>query len=696
MYQRAYSLYNLKLKLVCFKAWNIFYVTKKETRIELESKLTYARRYFRLRTLRNSFMKFYNWYSEIRKTRIDMSAKIKRVLKMALLRMVFTSWLKVVSDSKKTREYFERIERGEIIDAGEYSEFFETKDGKDVISSLPKHVALRIFVNVDIQDLGRCASVSRSWKLIIQSSLLWSKIDFTKMKNRLTNKVVARLVHRYRSVLGHLNLRGCFNLTVKSLMIISVSKNLQDLNVSECEGIDDEVIKSIAAGCSSLLYLNLSRCNISDAALRSLARNCVNLQYLNVSFCRGFTDKGLGYVSHGKGARKLSYLDLSGCEQVTEFGFMSLSLGCLSLSTLVLNNLPELRDDDLQMLCEKCNSVKMISMLNSPLVSDVGIRYFTSFRRLERLYIEGNHRITDTSIKALAKSCPELFQIYITDCPRLTDLSLKALSSCREIVVLNVADCVRIQDAGVRQIVEGPSGAKLREINLTNCVRVSDVSLLRIAQRCHNLTYCSICYCEHVTDAGVELLATLPSLVSLDVSGCNIQDHGVSSLGNSSRLKDITLAECHRITDIGLQKMFQQCRYLENLDLSYCVNITDHAIKNLAFCCRILRTLDLSGCKKLTDSSVQYLAGVCHYITHLNLSACVRLTDRSLRFMRKGLKRLKSLNILYCLNISKSGVKKIINKGYNVHHSNIHPPVFMTTMINPKQPIQPSKSLTMR
>ena len=41
----------------------------------------------------------------------------------------------------------------------------------------------------------------------------------------------------------------------------------------------------------------------------------------------------------------------------------------------------------------------------------------------------------------------------------------------------------RIQDAGVRQVVEGPSGARLREINLTNCVRVSDVTLLRIAQR---------------------------------------------------------------------------------------------------------------------------------------------------------------------------------------------------------------------
>lgn len=62
-------------------------------------------------------------------------------------------------------------------------------------------------------------------------------------------------------------------------------------------------------------------------------------------------------------------------------------------------------------------------------------------------------------------------------------MMLKALASLRNIIVLNVADCVRISDSGVRQLVEGPSGSRIREMNLTNCVRVSDVSLLRIAQR---------------------------------------------------------------------------------------------------------------------------------------------------------------------------------------------------------------------
>ena len=71
--------------------------------------------------------------------------------------------------------------------------------------------------------------------------------------------------------------------------------------------------------------------------------------------------------------------------------------------------------------------------------------------------------------------------------------------------------------------------------------------------RCHNLVYASFCYCEHVTDAGVELLGTLPSLMSLDLSGCNIQDQGVAALGNNPRFRDITLAECPNITDLGLQ-----------------------------------------------------------------------------------------------------------------------------------------------
>ena len=68
-----------------------------------------------------------------------------------------------------------------------------------------------------------------------------------------------------------------------------------------------------------------------------------------------------------------------------------------------------------------------------------------------------------------------------------------------------------------------------------------------------SLTYINLSYCEHVTDAGVELLGMILSLISIDISGCLVQDQGISALGNNPRLKDIVIAGCSSVTDIGIQ-----------------------------------------------------------------------------------------------------------------------------------------------
>lgn len=71
--------------------------------------------------------------------------------------------------------------------------------------------------------------------------------------------------------------------------------------------------------------------------------------------------------------------------------------------------------------------------------------------------------------------------------------------------------------------------------------------------RCASLTYINLSYCEHVTDAGVELLGMILSLISIDISGCLVQDQGISALGNNSRLRDIVISGCNHVTDIGIQ-----------------------------------------------------------------------------------------------------------------------------------------------
>ena len=48
---------------------------------------------------------------------------------------------------------------------------------------------------------------------------------------------VVHLFTKFRPLLCHINLRGCFSLTPKSFKYIALCQNLQDLNLSECQGI---------------------------------------------------------------------------------------------------------------------------------------------------------------------------------------------------------------------------------------------------------------------------------------------------------------------------------------------------------------------------------------------------------------------------------------------------------------------------
>ena len=148
-----------------------------------------------------------------------------------------------------------------------------------------------------------------------------------------------------------------------------------------------------------------------------------------------------------------------------------------------------------------------------------------------------------------------------------------------------MADCIKIGDAGVRQIAEGDSKSSITELTLTNLVRISDVTLLRMNQHLSNLTYVSFRYCEFLTDAGVELICSLSKLSGIDLSGCNITDAGISSLGDGSILKYVALSECVNLTDLGIEKFCSNAKHLSHLDVSYSRGITDSAIKNVAFFC---------------------------------------------------------------------------------------------------------------
>nr|CAB3245077.1 F-box/LRR-repeat protein 13-like [Phallusia mammillata] len=676
MFATAYNHYHKKIVLKCFKSWSQYFLDKRQRKGNMMQQLKEARRYYRHRNMRITIEKWKVWKTYVLERQNAGFKIIVSVCNTSLCRLIFRAWRAVAVDARKTREYFERLERGELEEESENEGTGSSDNYRDDISLLPRRCAIEIFSCLDLIDLGRCAQVCRAWKVITGAPSLWSHLNFGRVRNSVSDKSVIQCLQKCRPYLVHLNLRQCYSIHWPSFKAIAECANLQDLNLSECKAVNDEVMRTIAEGCPTLLYLNLSHTEITDGTLRTLSRCCLNMQYLSLAYCTKYSDRGLHYLAAGKGCRKLTYLDVSGCLQITSFGFRHVAQGCTNMQSLFFNDMSTLNDACITNLAEKCTNIRAISLLGSPNISDHAFKVLANAKRLQKLRIEGNQKISDNTFKALGKQCPYLCHLYVVDCQKLTDMMLKALSPLRNIVVLNIADCVRVSDSGVRQLVEGPSGAKIRELNLTNCVRVSDVSLLRVAQRCHSLTHLCLCFCEHVTDAGIELLGNMPCLSVIDLSGTNIKDQGLASLGVNNKIRSITLSECSGISDLGLQKFCQQVKELESLDVSHCMALSDSAIKNLAFCCRMLTGLNVAGCPLLTDLSIQYLSGVCHYIHVLNLSGCIYISDRALKYLRKGCKQLRSLTILYCRSITKLTAQRMHTRIEHMEYSNENVPTW--------------------
>lgn len=273
-------------------------------------------------------------------------------------RIILNEWNVVAQQARRTRDYFDRVERGDDGQQangglGRTSNPFEKEnslnrcffsfeghgEARDELSSLPREAAVRIFSYLDVDDLARCAQVCRNWKMLTQSSMLWAKLDLHRTNDYLDDQLATRFIQRARPYLQHLNLRECSrigrltflgkthtrrlpsNICLCFPTGISSCKNLQDLNLSECSAVNDEAIRIITAGCHILLYLNLSQTQVTDQAFRSLARHCHFLQFLSVAYSKQFSDRAFSFITNGRGCRKLAHLDVSGCTQLTSVGF---------------------------------------------------------------------------------------------------------------------------------------------------------------------------------------------------------------------------------------------------------------------------------------------------------------------------------------------------------------------------------------
>ncbi|XP_061533125.1 F-box and leucine-rich repeat protein 13 isoform X1 [Phycodurus eques] len=652
-YENAYSCYRSKLTSSCFRSWRNFTIASVTDATELSQKMEIAIVHYDRRKQEVPFLAWMYWVKFKKESRVEAVRKLVGVLKACILKRIITAWKNVVKESQRTKDYFKRLQN-ELEMERQQSQIGE---GCDWLSALPNHISLKIFEYMELRDLLSCSEVCCSWRSLIHSGTLWSKINVSVDKRWITNDIMKDVLLNFRPFVIHLNLRGCTSLEWSSLKHIGECRNLQELNVSECFNITDAMIESIVGGCNSLLYLNLSSTLLTDATLRELARHCINLQYLSLAYCHKMTDEGFQYLSLGRGCHNLLHLDLSGCSQVTATGFGYISDACPYLREVLLNDVYGLSDNCISALMAKCHCLSSISLLEAWKLSDAGIKAIAEVAKLKSFSLECNNHVSHLSWKALCCGSRGLRRLHIVHCHKMGDTALKSVATLRNLHYLDISLCSKVTDKGLFTLAESPSANKLRELNVSYCCQITDAAISVIGHRFTRLSHLNLSYCEQLTDAALECLMG-SSITSLDISGCNIQDDGLAAL-EEVPLKKLILGECINITDVGMENLCKYVTDLEYVDVSGCSELSDQAIKAFSFYCRGLFTLRMAGCPKMTDMAMQCLShGAAQYLRELDVSGCT-LTDRAIRYIERLCPPLSSITMHGCNRISEEAAMRL-------------------------------------
>ncbi|XP_045049787.2 F-box and leucine-rich repeat protein 13 isoform X1 [Desmodus rotundus] len=470
---------------------------------------------------------FHHWHSYVKAQKEQLKEvilRIQQILHCNKLIIILTKWRDKARHKYQKREYelllkhelqlknwrnkikYKRAAKEQAIppeqSLSEVSFVGETPECD--ISLLPERAVLQIFFYLSLRDVVICGQVSHSWMSMIQIGSLWNCIDFSTVKNMITDKYIVSTLQRWRLNVLRLNFRGCL-LRLRTLRSVSLCKNLQELNVSDCPTLTDESMRYISEGCSGVLYLNLSNTTITNRTMRLLPR-----------------------------------------------------------------------------------------------IGDTGLKYF----------------------------------------------------------------------------LDGPASTRIRELNLSNCIQLGDASIVKLPECCPHLNYLSLRNCKHVTDGGIESIINIFSLISVDLSGTSISNEGLMILSRHKKLKELSLSECDKITNIGIQAFCKGSLILEHLDVSYCPQLSDEFITALAIYCINLTSLNIAGCPKITDSAMEVLSAKCGYLHILDTSGCVLLTDQMLENLQIGCKQLRILKMQYCRHISKEAAEKMSSIVQQQEYSPNDPPLW--------------------
>lgn len=465
------------------------------------------------------------------------------------------------------------------------------------------------------------------------------------------------------SVRGNNSPRGVTNHGFSA--IAHCCPSLRALSLWNVHSVDDEGLFEISRNCHLLVKLDLSECSsISNKGLAAIAKSCPNLTSITIESCSRIGNEGLQAI--GKYCPKLQSVAIKDCPLVGDQGVASLvSSGSTILSTVKLQGL-DITDYSVAVIGRYGNTITNLVLGGLHNVSQKGFWVMGNalgLHMLSTLTVTLCRGITDLSLEALGKGCPNLKHASIRRCCFVSDLGIVAFSKAASLLEnLQLEECDRVTQLGFLNALSS-SNSKLKSVSLVKCMGIKDVHTeFSPFSACQSLRSLSVRSCPGFGSSSLALVGKLcPKLHNLDLSGLSgITDTCLIPLLESCEtgLSKVNLSGCSNLSDdIVLALVRLHGRMLELVNLDGCNKITDASLVALSKSCPLLNDLDVSRCS-ITDSGVAALArGVQPNLQILCFSGCANVSDKSVPALEKLGRKLVGLNLQHCSSITSSKIE---------------------------------------
>jgi hypothetical protein len=215
----------------------------------------------------------------------------------------------------------------------------------------------------------------------------------------------------------------------------------------------------------------------------------------------------------------------------------------------------------------------------------------------------------------ISEGCKKLEVLDLQHTHGISDASMSYLAGCTRLRTLNLKGCMAISNVGLQNFL--PEGGKsLTNLDLTDCSQINDQGAFCIAEHCVWLVSLNLFGVPHITDHGMERIASRclklsvldfsADINSLDTSTKARVPHiggaGLIALGKySTKMKALTCQGAARVDDAGIVGLSAGCENLESVCLRYCYQISSVAIIALATNCKNLLKLDIGSCGGVSE-----------------------------------------------------------------------------------------------